>query len=244
MKRINIHRGQTNTKLSIWVFILLGGLIGFGVFWLNSFRPGFSRTANVIKWINNPMLYPEWSIQALEQCPGAPFILPTDGLVGYLWDDSFRLGQRHQGIDIFAGTQPGITPVYAASDGFLTRQPGWKSAVILRIPDDPLMPGRQIWLYYTHMADRHGSSYIVKNFPPGTVDKPVKAGDLIGYQGNYSGYASNPVGVHLHFSIVRDNGLNSFLNELEIKNTLDPSPYLGLMLNAKQAGNSPTACLH
>ena len=46
------------------------------------------------------------------------FILPTDGFIGYLWDDSFKLGHRHQGIDIFGGAEPGVIPVYSASDGF------------------------------------------------------------------------------------------------------------------------------
>ena len=44
----------------------------------------------------------------------------------------------------------------------------------------------------------------------------------------------NPTGVHLHFSIVLDDGNGSFRNELEIANTLDPSPYLGIALNARQ----------
>jgi len=43
----------------------------------------------------------------------------------------------------------------------------------------------------------------------------------------------NPVGVHLHFSIVLDNGQGGYLNELEINNTLDPSPYFGMPLNAR-----------
>ena len=80
--------------------------------------------------------------------------------MGFLWGDSFRLGHRHQGIDIFAGTEIGITRVVSAYPGFLTRLPDWKSSVIVRVPDDPLQPGRQIWLYYTHMADEQGNSFI------------------------------------------------------------------------------------
>jgi hypothetical protein len=44
--------------------------------------------------------------------------------------------------------------------------------------------------------------------------------------------------VHLHFSIVKDDGNDGYLNELEIGNTLDPSPYLGLSLNARRPGPS------
>ena len=174
--------------------------------------------------------------------PEAPFVMPTDGFIGYLWGDSFRLGHRHQGLDIFGGTDVGLTPVVAAYPGYLTRLPDWKSAVILRIPDDPLQPGRPIWLYYAHMADPSGNSFISSEFPPGTFDKPVAAGTLLGYQGDYSGDPNNPVGVHLHFSIVLDDGQGNFLNELDINNTLDPSPYFGLDLNAATAGDTIPTC--
>jgi murein DD-endopeptidase MepM/ murein hydrolase activator NlpD len=171
--------------------------------------------------------------------------MPTDGLIGFLWDDSFYPGHRHQGLDIFGPTGPnglGQTPVVAAYDGYLTRLPEWKSAVILRIPHDPLMPGRQIWLYYAHMADANGTSYIVDAFPPGTAEAFVTAGTLLGHQGNYSADPDNPTGMHLHFSIVEDDGQGGFRNELQIENTLDPSPYLGFDVNGSRAGDAPVVC--
>jgi murein DD-endopeptidase MepM/ murein hydrolase activator NlpD len=199
-------------------------------------------TVYVVPWIRNPQDHPDWPIQALSQCEGAPFLLPTNGLVGYLWDDTFKIGSRHQGIDIFGGTDINVTPVYAAYDGYLTRLPDWKSSVIIRIPSDPLQPGRQIWTYYTHMADPNGNSFISADFPPGTNEVFVKAGTLLGHQGDYSGDPKNPVGVHLHFSIVKDNGSGKFLNELDINNTLDPSPYLGLTLNNNEHPAFPIKC--
>ena len=90
----------------------------------------------------------------------------------------------------------------------------------------------------THLADAEGNSFIDSAFPPGTKDKPVFAGDLLGFQGNYSGNPARPVGVHLHFSIVRDDGSGNYLNELDIVNTLDPTPYFGFELNAKVLGKS------
>jgi murein DD-endopeptidase MepM/ murein hydrolase activator NlpD len=159
-------------------------------------------------------------VHAGERCgsasAAAPFAMPTDGYVGFIWDDSFRLGHHHQGIDIFGGEASGMTPVYAAYPGYLTRLPDWKSSVIVRIPDDPLQLGRQIWAYYTHMADKQGGSYIVEDFPPGTAEVYVETGRLLGYQGNYSGDPLNPTGVHLHFSLVLDDGRGSFRNELEL----------------------------
>jgi murein DD-endopeptidase MepM/ murein hydrolase activator NlpD len=201
------------------------------------------RSSFVVPWIRNPSAHQDWAIQALDRCGDAPFIFPTSGLVGYVWDDSFRPGQRHQGIDIFGGTDAGITPVYAAYDGYLSRQSAWKSTLIIRIPSDPLNPSQQIWTYYTHLADENGSSFISSMFPPGTSEVFVKAGTFLGIQGNFSGTTGNPVGVHLHFSIVKDDGSGNYLNELEIGNTLDPSPYLGLNLNNNNTPEMPIKCL-
>lgn len=195
---------------------------------------GSARSARVWEWLKNPQAHPDWAVQAGERCGDAPFQVPTSGLIGFLWDDSFRPGHRHSGLDIFGGSQAGITPVHAAYDGYLTRLADWKSTVIIRIPSDPLQPGRQIWTYYTHMASPAGESFVDAAFPPGTSEVFVPAGTLLGYQGNYSGTPGNPTGVHLHFSIVLDDGNGSFRNELEIANTLDPSPYLGIALNARQ----------
>lgn len=201
-----------------------------------------ARYLKFAEWMRNPQDHPDWAISTGDHCNDAPFAMPTDGLIGFIWGDSFRIGHSHQGIDIFAGMEAGITPVYAAYDGYLTRLDDWKSSLIIRIPDDPLQPGRQIWTYYTHLADQTGDSYISEQFPPGTHEVPVKAGTFLGYQGNYSGTPNHPVGVHLHFSIVKDDGSGSFLNELEIKNTLDPSPYFGLDLNAKTNSDTIPVC--
>ncbi len=217
------------TILSIFfVFVIVGGYYAYR--WI---RRSSGRTARVIAWIRHPEKHPDWAIDALTRCGEAPFQVPTSGYIGYLWDDSFRPGHRHQGIDIFGGSESGETPIYAAHAGYLTRLSDWKSTVIIRIPRDPLQPSRQIWTYYTHMASKAGESYIAPEFPPGTSEKFVEAGTLLGYQGNYSGDPKNPTGIHLHFSIVLDDGEGNYLNELSIKNTLDPSPYFGLPLNAK-----------
>jgi hypothetical protein len=176
-----------------------------------------------------------------DRCGDAPFIFPTTGIPGFLWGDSFRLGHRHQGIDIFAGTGVNVTPVVAAYPGFLTRLPEWKSTVIVRVPRDPLEPARQIWVYYTHMADAAGNSFISDEFPAGTSEKSIDVGTYLGRQGDYSGDPNNPVGVHLHISIVRDEA-GKFMNELEIENTYDPSPYFGLALNALSSPDDAPVC--
>jgi murein DD-endopeptidase MepM/ murein hydrolase activator NlpD len=200
------------------------------------------RSASVITFLHAPEEHAEWKMNALSRCGEAPFRFPSEGYVGYLWGDSFRPFHKHQGIDIFAGTDVGVTPVYAPYDGYLTREEGWKSSLIIRVPDDPLNPGTQIWLYMTHLADPLGNSLISEAFPAGTQDKPVHTGDLLGYQGNYSGNPGSPTGVHLHFSIVRDDGSGNYLNELEFANTLDPSPYFNLPLNGKSNRDTIPLC--
>jgi hypothetical protein len=206
------------------------------------YKPNSTRLLSFRTWMNDPASHPDWKLAAGSQCGAAPFIFPTDGFVGFLWGDSFRPGHSHQGLDIFAGTDVGVTKVVAAYPGYLTRQSDWKSAVIVRVPSDPLNPGTQIWLYYAHMADRYGNSFISQDFPQGTYEKYIEAGTFLGLQGNYSGDPVNPVGVHLHFSIVEDDGAGQFKNELEIDNTLDPSPYLGLPVNAYENRSQVPIC--
>jgi len=207
-----------------------------------TYQPNAGRIIKFRAWMNNPASNPNWKLVAGSQCGSAPFLSPTDGFAGFLWGDSFGLRHTHQGIDIFAGTDVGITRVISAYPGYLTRLPEWKSAVIVRVPSDPLNPGQQIWLYYTHMADRYGNSFISDEFPAGTSEKLIGADVLLGYQGDYSGDPNNPVGLHLHFSIVEDDGTGQFKNELDIENTLDPSPYLGLPLNAYENRDSAPMC--
>jgi peptidoglycan LD-endopeptidase LytH len=223
--------------------VFVGILAGVVFFIYGMMKPTFGRSARVVDWIKDPAAHPDWVVRAGTRCLlDAPFVLPTDGLIGYLWNDSFQAGKRHQGIDIFGGTQVGTTPVVAAYPGYLSRLPGWKSAVIVRVPNDPLQTGRQIWLYYTHMADPNGHSFISSDFPPGMSEKYVEAGTLLGYQGNYTGDPANPSGVHLHFSVVLSDVNGHFLNELDIRNTLDPSPYLGLPLNAATSDGNVIIC--
>ena len=229
------------SKRSILSVLFVVAIVG-GYFLYRNMRSSGARSVLLMQMFRGNASLNDYTVLEGTRCGDAPFIMPTNGVIGYLWDDSFRPGHRHQGIDVFGGEGLNVTPVIAAYDGYLSRMPNWTSTVIMRVPNDPLNPGRQIWLYYTHMADADGNDFIVDAFPRGTEEVFVEAGTLLGYQGNYSGDPINPTGVHLHFSIVLDNGNNSFRNELEIENTLDPSPYLGLDLNAKTNTDSIPTC--
>lgn len=223
-------------------FIIVVALVA--AYWIfQGYRSTTVRMRRLRQYWQDPEAQIEGVIHAGEQCGDAPFLMPTNGLIGFLWGDSFRPGHTHQGLDIFGPDGLGETPVVAAYDGYLTRLPDWRSTVIVRIENDPLQPARQIWTYYTHMADPDGNSFIADAFPPGTYEQFVKAGTLLGYQGNYSADPDNPTGIHLHFSIVKDDGLGNFKNELEFRNTVDPSPYFGMELNADKVGDEIVACI-
>lgn len=224
--------------LALCVAILVAGVYIYKAY-IDRSSP---RTDKILAWFYDQTSLSEYRMKAGTSCNGAPFVFPTNGLIGFIWDDSFRPGHRHSGIDIFGGTEPGIVPVTAAYAGYLTRAADWKSSVIIRLPQDPLQPNRQIWVYYTHMADANGNSFIAEQFPAGTSEVYVEAGTYLGLMGNYSGDPANPVGVHLHVSVVKDDGFGNYTNELEIKNTYDPSPYFGLPLNANKNSDTIPFC--
>ena len=242
MRRLpTIGRPGRRSPLALAIALILVGA-GVGAYLYVRWRPSAVRLARLREYRADPAAHADWALRTGDRCGDAPFAFPTDGLVGFTWGDSFRPGYHHQGLDIFGPDDLGETPVRAAYDGYLTRLPSWHSAVIVRIPEDPLQHGRQIWTYYTHMADAEGQSFIDPAFPPGTTERFVQAGTLLGHQGTYSADPLNPVGMHLHFSIVLDDGQGRFRNELEISNTLDPSPYFGFELNAERLGDALAVC--
>ncbi len=172
-----------------------------------------------------------------DPCATAPFILPSEGFVGLLWNDPrgpYSQSRRHQGIDIFTDEAPGTQPVYAVADGFIYREDDWVATVIQRIPSDPLQPNQQIWVYYTHMADVQGNDFIEPQFERGVTEVPIKQGELIGYIGNYDGNVPSRIWTHVHVSVVKDSR-GTYLNEYFIDNTLDPSLYFGMALDYESA---------
>ena len=231
--------------LALGLVVLVIGLVLAAPYALRFFsRTQSNSTAPIGRWFDDPSSRPELiTIRDKTACPGAPFILPSDGFIGLLYRDPaapYDALNRHTGVDIFGDGQPGTIPVYAAYEGYLSRLPDWFATVIIR-HDDPLQPGRTIWTYYTHMGSADGTqSYVADDFPPGTDAVWVEQGTLIGYQGDFGG--SYAVGLHLHFSIVLSDDDGRFKNEARIANTLDPSPYLGMTLNIADLPQRPIGC--
>ncbi len=227
-------------SIIIFAVVLAGALFAF---WYIR-GSGSDSNSYIREWILAPIMHPRLTTEGGIACEGAPFILPSEGFIGLLWADPARPYnpiRPHTGIDIFGDGEDGTVANYAVYDGYLTRNSNWKSAVIIR-HDDPLQPGRSIWTYYTHMANESGSqSYIVDDFPPGTTNKFVEQGTLLGYQGTYSGKGP-PIAMHLHFSIVTSDNTGAYLNEAVFGNTLDPSPYFGMTLNIDDVKDRPIRC--
>ena len=72
-------------------------LLGLAIFLAREIRTDSERTPYVLSFINDPASNQKLVIQAGTRCGTAPFIFPTTGMVGYLWDDVFNAGHRHQG---------------------------------------------------------------------------------------------------------------------------------------------------
>ena len=249
MNLINRIRRTKRRTLLILVIVLLVALPVIGwVGWRLIRRAAYSPTSKQLDaWFSDPASRPALVTSLVKPCPGAPFRLPSVGFVGFLYGDPtapYTPLNAHSGVDIFGYGDPGTVPVYAAYDGYLTRLAGWISAVIIRIPHDPLDPSRQIWTYYTHMANLSGErSFISDAFPPGTSEKFVTRGTRLGYQGLYNGgIGARPIGMHVHFSVVLSDSSGSFRNETYISNTLDPSPYFGFNVNATKNPTIPVEC--
>lgn len=202
------------------------------------FNRRFDRIQLIGTWFANPALRQDWQIVGQTRCPDAPMLWPSTGFVGVGWGDGAPPMYEHTGYDIFSPDGgDNITPIFAAYDGYLTRENDWLSTVIIRHPEFDELPeitgDDQIWTYYTHMASADGQEvYISPEFPRGTFEKFVEAGTLLGYQGTWSGTPDQPVGLHLHFSVVKTVESGGYANETIIENTFDPAPFLGVEAGA------------
>ena len=158
--------------------------------------------------------------KSIDVCPSGVWRLPSDGLFGIQWMKSR--------IDFFGRGNAGKIPIYAVADGLLTRQAGWVDSVAI-LHDDPLNPAQKVWSYYGGMAASNGTdSYVVGDFPAGTTNVPVQSGQLIGYQGSWSGNPPWPKWVHMSFAVIYSSQQNTFPEKVTPEITLDPVPYLGL----------------
>ena len=171
---------------------------------------------------------------SVEACPGGPWRLPSDGSLGVQWVDS--------AIEFFGQGKEGSVPVYAVADGSLTRLSDWVDAVAI-LHEDPLRPGSKVWAVYAGMAAADGTqSLIAPDFPAGSTSIPVKSGQLLGYQGSWSGTPLWPTWVHTFFATEKASQGKIFPQKFVPTNILDPAPYLGLNIDRGNKNPQPLKC--
>jgi hypothetical protein len=182
-------------------------------------------------------IYVPYQLQAAERldaCPGAAWQLPSDGRLGVKWQDD--------GLMFFGQGNESQVPIYAVADGLLWRPEGMLDGVTIQ-HEDPLEQGKKIWSYYGNMSAANGTDSLVsEEFPIGAEKVPVKAGQLLGYQGSWSGNPRWPMWIHVQFALVRTNGEFPWTSTRAF--LMDPSPYLGLTLKPeKETSNlQPVIC--
>ncbi|MCX6070410.1 MAG: hypothetical protein NTU91_06065, partial [Chloroflexi bacterium] len=114
------RRLSVSTLVTLGIIVAVAAVAAFIAY--RTMRPSADRLVRLRQYWADPASHVAWTIHAGSTCGHAPFVMPTDGLIGFLWDDSFYPGHRHQGLDIFGPTGPdGLdqTPVVAAYDGYL-----------------------------------------------------------------------------------------------------------------------------
>jgi hypothetical protein len=174
-----------------------------------------------------------------EACPEGTWQLPSEAQLGVQWDGAF--------LDLQGRGNAGEVPVYAVADGLLTRR-DWQGAVAIR-HDDPLEPGATVWSLYGHMMSADGEdSFVASDFPPGATEVPVEAGQLLGYQGTWSGRAGQPAWIHLRFAILRGPSFAPTEGDpfpVESSGPYDflrPDAYLGIALDEAASRTQPLRC--
>jgi hypothetical protein len=124
-----------------WIRLMIIGLIlGIGAFaayrlyrWYRNSGTGSNNY--IVEWLTDPASHEVLKSEAFSRCPNAPFILPTEGFIGLLWNDAsapYNFTSRHTGLDIFGYGTVGTIPIYAVYEGWLTRHEDWRSTVSLR----------------------------------------------------------------------------------------------------------------
>jgi hypothetical protein len=170
----------------------------------------------------------------VDACPESAWRLPGDGSLG--------IQLRDDGIDLFGNAKEASSPVYAMADGLLTRRPEWVDGVAI-LHEDPLRPGEKVWALYGGMAAANGTdSFVSKDFPAGITDIPVKSGQLLGYQGTWSGTPQWPQWVHVFIVLVDAYGKSSQPQNITSADLLDPAPYLGLLVESGKDYPQPLKC--
>ena len=96
------HRSRRAIFWTLGILVVVGAIGAFAAYKL--FFSGSSRSARWLEywsWLQNPDMAAEIAIEPGTRCDDSAFAFPTRGVIFGLWDESYRVGHRHQGLDIF-----------------------------------------------------------------------------------------------------------------------------------------------
>jgi len=188
-----------------------------------------------------------------------PFCLPTEGTLGYRYQEGDHLGidvwsgvgwdsaRRFVGTDVNPPGKPIHLP-YAGTLRAIIRNKGNTTVqgLIFRHSIDPqygtIVPELEVETIYLHMASEQSRESYVNPalLTPDAIRKAYPKGFLLGWQGNQRWNATSAnenVIVHLHFAL-------RYTKDAPSSTTLqgpyrDPSPYLGYQLNVEKPNALP-----
>ena len=82
----------------------------------------------------------------------------------------------------------------------------------------------------------------MEDFPTGITNVPVQSGQLLGYQGSWSGTPFWPKWAHVSFAVVDASEQNNFPEKELLDTILNPIPYMGLTLETGNENLQPLKC--
>jgi hypothetical protein len=171
-------------------------------------------------------------VKTVAQCPAAPWRLPTQADLGVQWE---KVGLK---LDFYGKMPEGADPVYAAADGLLTH-PKDALGMLMIQHEDPLNPGRKVWSVYWNLLKANGVDELISpDFPPGSSSLPVKQGQLLGYQGSYSGKPGFPGWGYVGFGVVAPGADGLYPAQVGLKDWLDPRNYLEIDIPSNDSQQS------
>jgi hypothetical protein len=171
-------------------------------------------------------------VEAVAQCPGAPWRLPTQADLGLQWE---KEGLK---LDLYGKMPEGADPVYAVADGLLSHPKDTPGMLMIQ-HDDPLNPGRKVWSVYWNLLKANGVDELISpDFSPGRSAIPVLQGQLLGYQGSYSGRPGFPGWSYVGFGVVDSGADGSYPSQVGLKDWLDPRNYLGVDIPSNDSKQS------
>lgn len=193
----------------------------------------------LIAQLENTHVYQPHKSQSIDtpiSCPKDVWDLPTMASLGY---------QYHDGILILYGAGvEGRVPVKAVADGRVYRPRSFPDGSLILVHDDPFQPGEQVIVLFDDMRSYRGTEiYIPDEFPVGAAGILVRKGEVIGYQGMWSGTPMKQDWLHVNLGVAPYD--QAYLSNFDLLKAqlVNPDAYFGVIIDANTKNIRPIECL-